>query len=199
MKRRKKKGKGKGEDKGSKEKEKEDKEDEEAVEAARKEKDEKVKKIFLFFSPARVPVTQKHIYTSHESLINTFINTNIFPIHLDQSPHHCRFHSPIIHDHDDHQRHRPHPSNLHSTKVSPPVPPFFLPSSSSSFPPFFFFFFFPHLLINPPPVKPKIPNRIFHQKRIDRIRAAELAKRNRERFRNPEALFPKVPRGDLDG
>ncbi|KAI9731750.1 MAG: hypothetical protein M1834_004539 [Cirrosporium novae-zelandiae] len=36
----------------------------------------------------------------------------------------------------------------------------------------------------------------FYQMRLDRIKNAELAKRNRERLRNP-TLFPSVPKGDL--
>ncbi|KAF2229353.1 DUF1742-domain-containing protein [Viridothelium virens] len=35
----------------------------------------------------------------------------------------------------------------------------------------------------------------FHQMRLDRIRNAELARRNRERLNNP-SLFPTVPSGD---
>lgn len=36
--------------------------------------------------------------------------------------------------------------------------------------------------------------RNFYQQRLDRIRNAEIAKRNRERLKNP-ALFPSVPTG----
>ncbi|KAI4242249.1 MAG: hypothetical protein L6R40_004120 [Gallowayella cf. fulva] len=36
----------------------------------------------------------------------------------------------------------------------------------------------------------------FFQRRLDRIRNAEIAKRNRERLQNPN-LFPSVPSGDL--
>ncbi|KAI9815033.1 MAG: hypothetical protein M1827_002876 [Pycnora praestabilis] len=36
----------------------------------------------------------------------------------------------------------------------------------------------------------------FHQKRIDRLRNAEIVKRNRERLKSPTA-FPTVPMGDL--
>ncbi|KAL9612118.1 MAG: hypothetical protein Q9167_003270 [Letrouitia subvulpina] len=38
--------------------------------------------------------------------------------------------------------------------------------------------------------------KIFYQKRLDRIRSADIAKRNRERLKNP-SLFPSVPSGDL--
>ncbi|KAF2269293.1 DUF1742-domain-containing protein [Lojkania enalia] len=41
-----------------------------------------------------------------------------------------------------------------------------------------------------------ILNKNFHQMRIDKIRNAEIAKRNRERLKNP-ANFPSVPSGDL--
>jgi hypothetical protein len=34
----------------------------------------------------------------------------------------------------------------------------------------------------------------FYQQRIDKKRNAEIAKRNRERFQNPN-LFPQVPKG----
>lgn len=40
-----------------------------------------------------------------------------------------------------------------------------------------------------------ILNKNFYQMRLDRIRNAEIAKRNRERLRNPN-LFPSVPSGD---
>ncbi|KAL9582731.1 MAG: hypothetical protein Q9203_005368 [Teloschistes exilis] len=36
----------------------------------------------------------------------------------------------------------------------------------------------------------------FYQKRLDRIRNAEIAKRNRDRLKSP-TLFPAVPSGDL--
>lgn len=36
--------------------------------------------------------------------------------------------------------------------------------------------------------------RVFFQKRLDRLRNAEIAKRNQERMRNP-TLFPNVPTG----
>ncbi|KAF2184297.1 DUF1742-domain-containing protein [Zopfia rhizophila CBS 207.26] len=39
-------------------------------------------------------------------------------------------------------------------------------------------------------------NKNFYQMRIDRIRNAEIAKRNREKLNNP-ANFPSVPNGDL--
>ncbi|KAI4157782.1 MAG: hypothetical protein LQ342_008004 [Letrouitia transgressa] len=39
--------------------------------------------------------------------------------------------------------------------------------------------------------------KIFYQKQLDRIRSAEIAKRNRERLKNP-SLFPSVPSGDLE-
>lgn len=38
-------------------------------------------------------------------------------------------------------------------------------------------------------------NKKFHQMRLDRIRNAEIAKRNRERLKNPN-LFPSVPSGN---
>ncbi|KAF2653388.1 DUF1742-domain-containing protein [Lophiostoma macrostomum CBS 122681] len=38
-------------------------------------------------------------------------------------------------------------------------------------------------------------NKNFYQMRVDRMRNAELAKRNRERLKNP-TLFPSVPNGD---
>ncbi|KAF6224019.1 hypothetical protein HO133_010593 [Letharia lupina] len=38
--------------------------------------------------------------------------------------------------------------------------------------------------------------KVFYQKRLDRIRNAELAKRNRERLKSP-TLFPSVPAGNL--
>ncbi|KAF2199687.1 DUF1742-domain-containing protein [Delitschia confertaspora ATCC 74209] len=38
-------------------------------------------------------------------------------------------------------------------------------------------------------------NKNFYQMRVDRIRNAEIAKRNRERLKNP-SLFPSVPSGD---
>lgn len=38
-------------------------------------------------------------------------------------------------------------------------------------------------------------NKSFYQMRIDRIRNAEVAKRNREKWNNP-SLFPSVPKGD---
>ncbi|ORX98536.1 VPS4-associated protein 1 [Clohesyomyces aquaticus] len=38
-------------------------------------------------------------------------------------------------------------------------------------------------------------NKSFYQMRLDRIRNAEIAKRNRERLKNP-ASFPSVPSGD---
>ena len=38
--------------------------------------------------------------------------------------------------------------------------------------------------------------RVFYQKRLDRIRNAEMAKRNRERAKNP-TVFPSVPTGGL--
>ena len=37
--------------------------------------------------------------------------------------------------------------------------------------------------------------RVFYQKRLDRIRNAEYARRNQERMRNP-SLFPSVPSGN---
>ncbi|KAF2430717.1 DUF1742-domain-containing protein [Tothia fuscella] len=37
--------------------------------------------------------------------------------------------------------------------------------------------------------------KIFYQQRLDRIRNAEVAKRNRERLKNPTA-FPSAPKGD---
>ena len=39
-------------------------------------------------------------------------------------------------------------------------------------------------------------NRNFYQMRLDRIRNAEIAKRNRERLKNP-SVFPSVPAGGL--
>ena len=38
--------------------------------------------------------------------------------------------------------------------------------------------------------------RNFFQMRLDRIRNAEISKRNRERLKNP-SVFPSVPSGDL--
>ncbi|KAL8939421.1 MAG: hypothetical protein Q9211_002746 [Gyalolechia sp. 1 TL-2023] len=38
--------------------------------------------------------------------------------------------------------------------------------------------------------------KVFYQRRLDRIRNAEIAKRNRERLKSP-TLFPSVPSGDL--
>ncbi|TKA71196.1 hypothetical protein B0A49_06124 [Cryomyces minteri] len=38
-------------------------------------------------------------------------------------------------------------------------------------------------------------HKTFYQKRVERIRSAEIAKRNRERLSNPTA-FPSVPSGD---
>ncbi|MCJ1229944.1 hypothetical protein MMC12_006615 [Toensbergia leucococca] len=38
--------------------------------------------------------------------------------------------------------------------------------------------------------------KVFYQKRLDRIRNAEMAKRNRERAKNP-TVFPSVPTGGL--
>jgi hypothetical protein len=38
--------------------------------------------------------------------------------------------------------------------------------------------------------------RNFYQVRVDRIRAAEMAKRNRERLSNP-TLFPSVPKDNV--
>ena len=38
-------------------------------------------------------------------------------------------------------------------------------------------------------------NKVFYQKRLDRLRNLEIAKRNRERFKNP-TLFPSVPRSN---
>lgn len=40
-------------------------------------------------------------------------------------------------------------------------------------------------------------NKVFYQKRLDRLRNLEVAKRNRERLKNP-ALFPSVPNGNPD-
>jgi hypothetical protein len=44
--------------------------------------------------------------------------------------------------------------------------------------------------------QPSNTPRSFYQQRMDRIRNAEQAKRNRERLRNPN-LFPTVPNGNL--
>ena len=41
----------------------------------------------------------------------------------------------------------------------------------------------------------QIANRNFYQMRLDRLRNAELARRNRERLGNPTA-FPSVPSGN---
>ncbi|KAM0803223.1 VPS4-associated protein 1 [Usnea florida] len=38
--------------------------------------------------------------------------------------------------------------------------------------------------------------KVFYQKRLDRIRSVELAKRNRERLKSP-SLFPSVPTDDI--
>ncbi|KAK4696764.1 hypothetical protein P7C71_g1203, partial [Lecanoromycetidae sp. Uapishka_2] len=38
--------------------------------------------------------------------------------------------------------------------------------------------------------------KVFYQKRLDRIRNAEIAKRNKERLKNP-TMFPSVPRNSL--
>ncbi|KAK3171118.1 hypothetical protein OEA41_003202 [Lepraria neglecta] len=53
----------------------------------------------------------------------------------------------------------------------------------------------------PPSVADDIPRiyalqKVFYQKRLDRKRNAELAKRNQERLKNP-SLFPSVPTGNL--
>ncbi len=40
-------------------------------------------------------------------------------------------------------------------------------------------------------------NKVFYQKRLDRLRNLEVAKRNRERLKNP-VLFPSVPNGNPD-
>ncbi|KAL2055543.1 hypothetical protein ABVK25_004351 [Lepraria finkii] len=53
----------------------------------------------------------------------------------------------------------------------------------------------------PPSVADDIPRiyalqKVFYQKRLDRKRNAELAKRNQERLKNP-TLFPSVPTGKL--
>ena len=40
-------------------------------------------------------------------------------------------------------------------------------------------------------------NKVFYQKRLDRLRNLEIARRNRERLKNP-TLFPSVPGGNLD-
>lgn len=41
-----------------------------------------------------------------------------------------------------------------------------------------------------------LTDRAFYQRRLDRIRNAEVAKRNRERLKTP-TLFPSVPSGNL--
>lgn len=41
-------------------------------------------------------------------------------------------------------------------------------------------------------------NRNFYNMRLEKRRAAEMAKRNQERLRNP-ATFPAVPSGELGG
>jgi hypothetical protein len=51
-----------------------------------------------------------------------------------------------------------------------------------------------HLLL---PVQGSLtnPRRNFYQMRLDRIRNAEIARRNKERLKSPTA-FPAVPKGD---
>ncbi|KAI9680537.1 MAG: hypothetical protein M1817_003977 [Caeruleum heppii] len=51
----------------------------------------------------------------------------------------------------------------------------------------------------PPPEEPPrvfTLHKTFFQQRLDRLRAAEVARRNKERLRNP-TTFPSVPRGEI--